>query len=90
MGATGSFRPARALGGPSVGAGPGQGPGPGSVDLEPARLVALSRMICSMLGSTEAEQQLVGARAAAGGARGRGDGGTRARDDGGGLKVVRI
>lgn len=33
---------------------------------EPARLRALSRMIVSMLGSVEAEQQLVGARAAAG------------------------
>lgn len=34
---------------------------------DPARLRALSRMVVSMLGSTEAEQQLVGARAAAGG-----------------------
>lgn len=34
-----------------------------------ARLSALSRMTVSMLGSTEAEQQLVGSRAAAGGRR---------------------
>ncbi len=47
-------------------AGGGGADGGGSGE-DPARLCALSRMVVSMLGSTEAEQQLVGARAAAGG-----------------------